>query len=203
MAPKIVDKEQKKRDIQRAALAVISKKGYANTKMADIASEAGIGKGTIYEYFRSKEDIFSIAFTSMFKEMERQMAERLAQAHSPVDKLASIIDVTLSSFSGEQREFAGIMMDVWAEGVRHKDDRILKIFDIQQIYAQYRLMISSILQEGIEQGQFRPVNTHMMASLMIGAMDGLMLQLIMEENVFSREDAVQIFMDGFVAGLKK
>ena len=59
MAPKIVDKEAKKTQIIIAATQVFSKLGVAKTKMIDIAQAAGIGKGTIYEYFRSKEEIFS------------------------------------------------------------------------------------------------------------------------------------------------
>ena len=62
MSPKIIDKEAKKAEILQAAMQVFSRKGVAKTRMADIAVAAGIGKGTIYEYFRSKEEIFAAAF---------------------------------------------------------------------------------------------------------------------------------------------
>ncbi len=56
--PKIVDKEAKRKDILNAAIHVFVEQGAAKTKIADIAKRANIGKGTIYEYFSSKEDIF-------------------------------------------------------------------------------------------------------------------------------------------------
>jgi AcrR family transcriptional regulator len=62
MAPIVVDKAKKKTDILNAAIEVFATKGVANAKMNDIAIAANIGKGTIYEYFSSKEDIFSTAF---------------------------------------------------------------------------------------------------------------------------------------------
>ena len=55
--PKIVDKEAKKLDIVHAALKEFARRGVANTKMADIATAAGIGKGTIYEYFKDKNEM--------------------------------------------------------------------------------------------------------------------------------------------------
>ncbi|RKY95395.1 MAG: hypothetical protein DRQ06_03770, partial [Candidatus Hydrothermota bacterium] len=51
-------REEKKRQIQRAALLAFSRKGYHRTTMRDIADFAGIGKSTIYEYFDSKEELF-------------------------------------------------------------------------------------------------------------------------------------------------
>ena len=57
MSPKIVDRKDKKRSIVLGAMRAFVSKGYHATKMEDIALEAGIGKGTIYEYFRKKEDL--------------------------------------------------------------------------------------------------------------------------------------------------
>ena len=55
-------KEDKQKQIIRAAAEVFAKKGFARTVMADIALQAGIGKGTTYEYFKSKEDLFFAVF---------------------------------------------------------------------------------------------------------------------------------------------
>ena len=67
MAPIIVDKELKKQDILVAALKVFARQGIAKTKMIDIAIEAGIGKGTIYEYFRSKEEVIRESFQAFLQ----------------------------------------------------------------------------------------------------------------------------------------
>ena len=66
--PKIVDKAAKKNEILLAAMRLFAEKGVVNSKMADIAIAAGIGKGTIYEYFRSKEEIFGEAFSTIHRQ---------------------------------------------------------------------------------------------------------------------------------------
>ncbi len=60
--PKIVDKEAKRKKILEASMRVFAKKGVENTKMKDIAKSAGIGKGTIYEYFNSRDEILQKSF---------------------------------------------------------------------------------------------------------------------------------------------
>ncbi len=70
MAARIVDKILKKQDILSAALKVFGRQGFANTKMIDIALEAGIGKGTIYEYFRSKDEIKTASFEAFLTKMD-------------------------------------------------------------------------------------------------------------------------------------
>ena len=57
MSSESVKKEKKKEEIANAAFRLFMKNGYSNTKIADIADETNIGKGTVYEYFKSKDDI--------------------------------------------------------------------------------------------------------------------------------------------------
>ena len=82
--PKIVDKEAKKLAILHAAMHVFARQGVVKTKMIDIARYAGIGKGTIYEYFRSKEEIFNSAFQYFFEDVEQALQQVVASKGDPV-----------------------------------------------------------------------------------------------------------------------
>ena len=79
MSPKLVDKEEKKKAVLAAARTVFAKKGLASAKIEDVALEAGIGKGTVYEYFKSKDDIFF----ALFEEMKRELHRRIFEAMDP------------------------------------------------------------------------------------------------------------------------
>ncbi len=68
MTPPPIDKDEKKIKILKAAMDVFAEKGFHTARMADVAEIAEIGKGTIYEYFRSKEDLFMELFTFVMKE---------------------------------------------------------------------------------------------------------------------------------------
>ena len=203
MSPKIVNKEEKKQEILKAAMKMFAQNGVVNTKMTDIAAAAGIGKGTIYEYFRSKEDIFADAYGHIFLETEKRIGNVLESRISPEEKLRKLMNVTIEEFLvGDGGEFAGIMMSFLSEGVRNKNERIMEIIDLKKIYSEYRIMISGILEEGISRGQFRDMDTHVAASVIIGAMDGILLQYIMDRNVFSPEKAIEVLLDSFLRGIR-
>ncbi|MGD9899072.1 MAG: TetR/AcrR family transcriptional regulator [Calditrichaceae bacterium] len=203
MSPKIVDKEQKKNEIMLAAMRVFAAKGAAKAKMTDIANEAGIGKGTIYEYFPGKEDIFAAAFNYHFQNMENATRATINSSKDPVSKLNQLIQHSLRMFLSDSGEFAEIMMDFWAEGIRNKDSKILKIIDLNQIYINYRKYISEILTEGIQSGIFKELDTNAMSSVLIAALDGLLLQWIMARDTFDPEKATDTMLDGFLNGIIK
>ena len=64
--PKIVDKQAKTQAIAAAAIKVFRQRGFHQTRMADVAAAAGVGKGTLYEYFQDKADILRFAFEDYF-----------------------------------------------------------------------------------------------------------------------------------------
>ena len=203
MSPRIVDKEGKKQEILKAAMRIFAQNGVVKTKMADIALAAGIGKGTIYEYFRSKEDIFAEAYSHLFLDTENRIAEILESSIEPEEKLQELMNVTINKFLVEDGgEFAGIMMSFWSEGIRNKNERIMEIIDLKKIYSEFRIMISGILEEGIAKERFRAMDTHITASVIIGAMDGILLQYIMDRDVFSPQKAISTLLDSYLNGIK-
>ena len=203
MSPKIVDKEEKKQEILKAAVRIFAQNGVVKTKMADIAEAAGIGKGTIYEYFRSKEDIFAETYSHLFQDTENKIAEVLESSIPPEEKLRNFMRVTIEEFLVKDGgEFAGIMMSFWSEGIRNNNERIMQIIDLKKVYSEFRGIIAVILEEGIKKGKFRKVDTYITASVIIGALDGILLQYVMDKNVFSPEQATGALLDSFLNGLK-
>lgn len=203
MSPKIIDKVEKKQEILKAAIRIFAQNGVVQTKMTDIAEAAGIGKGTIYEYFRSKEDIFAEAYNHIFLNTEHRIAEVLESPIQPEEKLRNFMSVTMEELLVKDRgEFAGIMMSFWSEGIRNKNEKIMEIIDLKKIYSDFRIMIVSILEEGMKKGQFRQMDTRITASVIIGAMDGILLQYIMDRNLFSPEKAIEALLDSLLRGIK-
>lgn len=197
-----VDKQAKKLEILKAAMGVFAKIGVANTKMIDIAVAAGVGKGTIYEYFRSKEDIFSEAYRLVYEATEAKARAVLEADLDPEAKLRRLMTTTVEGLLGEGGEFAKIIMDFWSEGIRTKNARVAEIIDLKHIYADYRLMIAGILAEGVRNGVFRLDNPSMTASVLIGAMDGIVLQWILDPKVLDPEEAVGVLLESYLNGIR-
>jgi len=200
MSPKLIDKTEKKTQIIEAAMMVFAKNGFHNTKMIDIADYAGIGKGTIYEYFRSKEEIFHESYLYSMKKMKAQAEIKLHHLTDPTEKLIGIIESFFDSFEAFHDSIY-IMFDFWAEGIRKRDQQMENY--LREIYYEYRQFIAGILDEGKAQGVFRDIDSNFIASSILGALDGLVLQWI----VFSHDYNVHIAIDEFkkmvLTGIRK
>ena len=181
---------------------VFARQGIVKTKMIDIAKEAGVGKGTIYEYFRSKDGIFNSAFHLLFKTTEQAIGNALSTTDDPVLKLKLLMQTSYDTFLHDGGEFAAIMMDFWAEGVRNKDSQALEIIDLKSIYAEYRQIIISVLQEGIASGIFKKMDVDSMAAGLIGMFDGILLQWIMDRDTINIKKISTTVMDGILNGIQ-
>jgi AcrR family transcriptional regulator len=89
--PRIVDKKEKAARIGSAAITVFRRLGYHRTRMVDIAEAAGIGKGTLYEYFRNKDEILRFEFERYFAAFQSGAAAAMAEADSPGSRLLSLV----------------------------------------------------------------------------------------------------------------
>jgi len=202
VCPKIVDREAKKLEILQAALQVFSQKGISNTKMIDIARAASIGKGTIYEYFSSKEDIFITGFHQFFAGYDEMISNAIKKQDHPSEQLKVLIHVSLEAIFEEQKDFIGILMDFWAEGIRSKDNSMEDAIHLKEMYQNYRMMIRQIIDRGIAQGVFRPIDSMAFASFLLAAIDGLMLQWVMEPELFDMKQIAESLCDGMLNGIR-
>ncbi|MFP4081733.1 MAG: TetR/AcrR family transcriptional regulator [Candidatus Aminicenantes bacterium] len=199
--PKIVDKKIKREKILESAISVFAKKGIFKTKIADIAAAADVGKGTIYEYFNSKDEIFLAAFHYVIEKAERVVAKRLSTTGDPLEKLCLLFEAWKEILGSEFKEHMEIMLDFWAEGIRSKDESAA--FSLKKIYDENRKLIKNILDDCVEQRKIRPVDTKIAASIIIGTMDGLIVQFITDPRIFSIKKSFDLLAQIVISGLKK
>ena len=167
--------------------------------MMQIAEAAGIGKGTIYEYFHSKEDLFVSVFNAFIKQTERQIANRVKKVDDPVEKLQTYFKAWLEFLDDDFLEYGDLMIDIWAEGVRLHMGK--DIFDLRGMYRRLRVQIIEILKEGIAQKKFRPVSETLVASVLIATLDGLFLQWLLEKEAFNVKEAIKEMTDVIMHGV--
>src|SRR5215216_3545178 len=95
----------KREAILRAGVKVFAAKGFFNSKVADIAKEAGIADGTVYLYFKSKDDILHSFFDRAMAEFIAEGKKQLAELESPAEKLRRIAELHLERL-GADRDLA-------------------------------------------------------------------------------------------------
>lgn len=166
-------------------MSVFARLGIDNAKMTDIASAAGIGKGTIYEYFRSKDEVFAAAFELFQEEMDAEIGRRIWGVADPEEKLRVLVRTFVDIMVKHHADFVEIMLEFWAEGIRRGHE----VLDMKSMYEKYRQYIAAFLEEGVEKGAFRPLDAALVASTILGALDGLMLQWFLDREVFDLDRA--------------
>jgi len=199
--PKQIDKQKKRDRILEAAIRVFSKNGLNNTKIADIAAAAEIGKGTVYEYFKSKDEIFNATFFYFMDKVENILFRRLLQIDDPLEKLTAFFSTWSNILDSEYQNYFEIVLEFWAEGIRNKENPLS--FDLAQFYSGYRKAIMDLLQECIDKGEIFAYDTKTTASILLGAMDGIFIQWIMDHSAFDLKKANNLLAQIFIAGLKK
>ena len=190
----------KKTLIIKAAIKVFARDGLEKGKIADIANEAGIGKGTVYEYFRSKEDIFKVIEQSMFSEIATEFKSIKSSPLSPKEKILHIMNWSLN-MSMEMGDTMLIITELWAQASRghYHGTTSSQLVDF---YEEYKIEIEHILEEGIDAGEFRNMNKEGVSTMLMAFLDGLGLQIIIMKNpkVFHKikSEAIESFMRGIL-----
>jgi len=194
-----VDKEAKKKEILKSAITLFARNGIANTKISDIAIEANMSKGNIYTYFESKEEIIKEAIRNYMAKLDKAGADQVAGVGDPINKLCSIIDAWMNAIISSYEE-TKLIVFFWAEGLGL--DNVIDGYNLKEVYNNYRFFLSGILEEGISDGKIYPVDTKLMASVIIGALDGLVLHWIIGKDIFDLEKAIDLFKKSTIETLR-
>lgn len=155
-------KKDKNTRILEAAFALFSEKGYNNTKIVDIATRAGIGKGTVYEYYDSKEDLFIIAIVERVKTEFARMAESVREYDTATERLKAFLTFEaglLEKYGSDTSEFRAQLGESNVQVSARMKEAVSDIFILEYI------VMSGIIRKGIESGEFRDVNVTLAAGL--------------------------------------
>jgi len=186
MAPLIIDKDEKKKNILKAAMSVFSRSGYHESKIADIAREAGIGKGTVYEYFKDKETLFMELFSFLIEDHLQFLTAARPASVSASRRLEDVIQGTFQAFSRMENIYY-IFLDL---KTRHLADARTPFYHEQfaRLYREFRRELAAIIISGRQEHVFRELDPDRTATLIIALMEGIMNQWIADHSAFSLDD---------------
>jgi TetR/AcrR family fatty acid metabolism transcriptional regulator len=161
-------REGDKRDrILRAATKVFARKGFHATRVSEVAKAAGVADGTIYLYFKSKDDLLVSLFEDRVVLLLATLERELARRQTYEDKLRCVLELQLGLLEGE-RDLA----EVITVNLR-QSTRLMKQYAAPK-FMQYLDVIARVVEGGQKAGEFRPdLSPHLVARAVFGALDGL------------------------------
>jgi TetR/AcrR family fatty acid metabolism transcriptional regulator len=184
----------KREAILRAAIKTFAGKGFFNSKVADIAKEAGVADGTVYLYFKNKDDILHSVFDRAMEEFIAEGKKELAALDDPREKLRRIAELHLEKL-GADRDMA-IVFQVELRG----STKFMQEFSAAG-FSEYLNIIQQIITEGQKKGTFRKdVKPIVVAKILYGALDEMVTNWILSKNSYPLEpmagEVLKVFFEG-------
>jgi AcrR family transcriptional regulator len=187
----------RREEILSAAEKVFAAKGFFPTTMSDIAREAEFGTGTLYNYFKSKEDLYFTLIDEKGEEINRLVKAELSQKTSARERIKKVLGLQFEFFErnrdffriyiSERNRFEWTVKDDLGKGIH---DKMIKYIDI----------LAGVMKQGIKGGEFRPLNPRDLAHALVGIVNSFVFEwLISREHypLMSKLDtALEIFLGG-------
>lgn len=190
--PAIADKREA---ILRAAVKVFARKGYFNSKVSDVASEAGIADGTVYLYFKSKDEILHSIFDQAMSRFIAEGKTELATIEKPEERLRRIAEMHLERL-GTDRDLA-IVFQVELRG----SIKFMQEFSAAG-FADYLDIIRKTVEDGQSSGVFRgDIKPVIAAKILYGALDEMVTNWILSKKDYDLRPMSGEVLKIFFAGM--
>ena len=181
--------------ILRAAIKVFAGGGFFNSKVADVAREAGVADGTVYLYFKNKDDILASIFNHYMDDALADGRASLAEIHDPVEKLRRIVHAHLEGL-GRDRNLAVVF-----QVELRSSTKFMEQFSATKV-TEYLELIREVIEDGQRSGLFRPgLNTKVVAKVLFGALDEMATNWVLSRKRYSLVSTAEPVLDVFLNGI--
>lgn len=145
--PKIVNKEEKRKRIAQSSIELLLEKGIRNLTVSEVAQKANIGKGTIYQYFQSKEDIVFEIINAYTSEVILELNDSLQKAATCREKVLIFFDFFMND-SQKNKDALKVYQEYLGINLSSKNEA-MSCYNTQ-CSQQFEIIFEQIIQEGIE-----------------------------------------------------
>jgi len=190
-------KAKRKEEILTASMEIFAKYGYHETDVEEIARLAGLGKGTVYRYFKSKENLFLSTLEWGLSTLRDQILEAWSKVDNCVDKVKTAL-VTYLQFFEKDRDFYRVLVQerIWTE-VKSASQKW------KERHLSHIHHLVKILKEGIEKGNFKKVDPESAAFALLGITNSILYKWLTSEKEYPINKEISIIEEIFFKGILK
>lgn len=186
-------------EILDAARQVFARRGFNQATVDDIAEAAGVAKGTLYLYFRSKDNIYMAALKQGVSLMNEETRRRVEESVTAAEKIRAFIAARIE-YCEKNREFFQIYHAEFGKILRHPAD-IGR--DFLEMYNQQARLLESVLREAAARGEIRCLRTESTAFSIYDMTRGLITQRLLGWSKAGVEEDVDFLFELVWRGIAK
>ncbi len=186
--------------ILEAAFEVFSNKGFHGAKMEEIAEKAGVGKGTIYEYFKNKVHLFHEMLIMQIEKYFFELEKGLKNNATTIEKMHSLIKRHVTFSKGLQSIVSKFMIESGADMDADLDIK-QRMIDTYKVKFQ---RLKEIIKRGVQQGEFREdIDIDTLTIFFFGGLTGITNTMLMFNSDLDDEEIADKVMDFLTKGIEK
>ena len=190
---------ERRDQILQAASIVFSRIGFHAANVSDIAAEAHASQGTIYHYFTSKEELFMAAFEAWETESFYQEVQAATDGTASAAEQLRWLAYGMGERMAQAVEIMPASVEFWSH--IYRNTAIRESFRL--IFSGLRTALAKLIQDGIAQGEFVPIDSEAVATLFISIYDGLILQWLADPQSVDWQTESTTLVDLVFHGLLK
>jgi len=199
MTPRPDVSEERKDQILNAAEEVFTQKGFSEARMDDIAEETGLSKGTLYLYFKSKENLITAILDRIFQREFEQLEEINSEEVSAVEAIWIFTDLAIKDVTTMLR-LMPIAYEFLALAFRNKFVQQA----LKEYFNRYINILIPVIQHGIDTGEFRQVDAKEAAIATGAVIEGTILLWVYDKSIVDPthhiRTGIKMLLEGLQAG---
>jgi AcrR family transcriptional regulator len=187
-------------EILSAAEKVFAAKGFFPTTMSDIAREAEFGTGTLYKYFKSKEELYFTLIDVKVEEINHLVKGELLQKTSAVERIKKVLRLQFEFFErnrdffkiyiSERNRFEWTVKDDLGKGLHEK-------------MVAYINTLAKVMRQGTEEGEFRPLNSMDLAHTLVGIVNSFVFEWLISREPYPLISKLDTVLGIFLGGVQR
>jgi AcrR family transcriptional regulator len=197
MSPRPDVSEERRTQILEAAMAVFARQGFDQARMDDIAQEAGLSKGALYLYYKSKDAIIAAILQFFFTRAMKKLQSFL-ESEEPPSVREQLLRLN-QYYIAEMKWMVSLLplsFEFYAVAARQKTVRQF----LKQYFKDYREVLAALVQRGIDRGEFRPIRAELVAIAIAALYEGLALLWMVDPDATqweqTGESSLLLLLDG-------
>ncbi len=187
-------------EILSAAGKVFAAKGFFPTTMSDIARQAEFGTGTLYKYFKSKEELYFTLIDEKVEEINRLVKTELSQRNSAVERIKKVLRLQFE-FIERNRDFFRIYISERSRFEWTVKDDLGKALHEKMV--SYIDNLSEVIRQGIKKGEFRSMNSRDLAHAFVGIVNSFVFEWLISREPYPLVSKLDTVLEIFLGGVQQ
>ena len=183
--------DQRRGQMLHAALHVISERGFADTRIADVAERIGISPALVIYYFKTKDQLLTEAIRHYEDTWYAEGQRRMAELPTAAQRLEEFVAMNLLPDPDPELESnSQLWLDFWAQAARNADVAVMR----REFDERWREVIVSLVRAGQAAGEFADIDPHPFSIFASALLDGLTIQIALDDPVVDPVSAYELCM---------